>query len=185
MYVYYAAHEASERSVDEFSALVQVLVPYLRAIALRLCRNQADADDLLQDTFERALRRWDRFEKGSNARAWLTTIMYHLFIDRCRKQGRAPRMETISTIQLVQPSCEPQPVWIFLTTGDLKAALLEIGAPYREVFELHEFARLPYEKIAGRLGISPNTVGTRLHRARRKLRAVLMKFVAHDPEEGT
>jgi RNA polymerase sigma-70 factor (ECF subfamily) len=184
MYMYYAAHEAKECSVDEFTTLVHTLAPYLRAIALRLCRDRADADDLLQDTFERALRRWDRFEKGSNARAWLTTIMYHLFIDRCRKQGRTPRMEAISTIQLVQPSSEPQPVWIILTPGDLKAALLEIGAPYREVFELHEFARLPYEKIAGRLGISPNTVGTRLHRARRKLRAVLMKLISHDAEEG-
>jgi RNA polymerase sigma-70 factor (ECF subfamily) len=73
---------------------------------------------------------------------------------------------------------------VFLTTSDLKAALLEIGAPFREVFELHEFARLSYEEIAGRLDISPNTVGTRLHRARRKLREVLMKFVSHDPEDG-
>lgn len=170
---------------DEFCALVLLSMRYLRSVSLKLCLNSADAEDLLQDTFERALQRSHQFRQGTDARSWLITIMRNLFIDRCRKEKRIPRMEAILTLQLIQPPSEPEPPWAILTTDDLKAALREIEAPYRQVFELYEFARHSYEEIAAQVGISPKTVGTRLHRARRRLRAALMRRVPTDPEEET
>src|SRR5205814_2372140 len=67
----------------------------LTTIARRLCANQADAADLVQDTYERALRGWDHYADRGTLRSWLVTILNNLFIDRCRKERRGPRRESI------------------------------------------------------------------------------------------
>src|SRR5262249_9675603 len=63
----------------------------LRGIAVRLCGNQADADDLVQETYERALKAFGSYSDQGNLRSWLATILNNLFIDRCRKAKRTPR----------------------------------------------------------------------------------------------
>src|SRR5215475_1051441 len=86
-----------------FSEAVQEHEALLTAIARRLCGNDADAADLVHDTYERALRAWDRYSDRGNLRSWMVAILHNLFIDRCRKHRRAPRTEAIDGLELAAP----------------------------------------------------------------------------------
>jgi RNA polymerase sigma-70 factor (ECF subfamily) len=148
----------------------------LRQLAERLCANRADAHDLLQDTFERATRQGLPADLRS-PRAWLVTMMHHLFIDRCRADARRPSHEPLdetATDAGVSESDGPEPPWARITLHDVRAALAGIDRTFREVYVMHTFDKLSYEQIADRLGIERVTVGTRLNRARKKLRDVLV-----------
>lgn len=150
--------------------------PTLRRIAERWCGNSGDAEDLLQDTFERALRRGISPEIRSIA-AWLTTIMHHLFINRCREAARMPDHGELDDIRGGVTRLEtdaPEPAWSHITVQDIRDALDHIEGVYRDVYRLHTFEHLSYEQIAQQLSIRRITVGTRLHRARKQLRAVLV-----------
>lgn len=142
--------------------------------ARQLCGNAADADDLVHDVYERALRWRSRTAKHSNPRAYLHSILRNLFIDRCRRARVRPRALPIEEAERVAlcrpPSDESDRAWYAVTTDQVAAALAELPAEFRLVFELYAFERLRYGEIAARLGISPATVGTRLLRARAKLR---------------
>jgi RNA polymerase sigma-70 factor (ECF subfamily) len=148
--------------------------PQLRRLAQRLCRSRADAADLVQDTFVRAAKAGIPVEVR-NPSAWLTTTMHHLFIDRCRAEARRPVQEAFSVAHeaVVQHEREPEPAWCELSVDDVRAALPEIDPIFRDVYAMYTFEHRSYEAIASRLGIDRVTVGTRLSRARRALRAVL------------
>ncbi|MBX3159109.1 MAG: RNA polymerase sigma factor [Deltaproteobacteria bacterium] len=152
----------------------------LGALARRLCGNQADADDLLQETYERALRAWDRYADRGNLRSWLATIMNNRFIDRCRRARRIPMAESLDERELAAPEPIAPPVWANVTAEQVADALGRIGDEFRAVYELHAAGR-SYEEIADALGIPKNTVGTRLIRARRKLKDVLAQRVKPNP----
>jgi RNA polymerase sigma-70 factor (ECF subfamily) len=146
-------------------------VAALGILARRLCGNAADADDLVQDTFERAFRAGHRYEDRGNRRGWLATILRNRFIDRCRHK----RTFELAAVELDHiPAQEPtaRPAWESITTAQVAAALDQIGESFRRVYELHA-AGHSYHAIARELGISTNTVGTRLFRARAKLEAIL------------
>ena len=151
--------------------------PVLSRIAERLCANAADARDLVQDTFERATRIGLPPELR-NPSAWLVTIMNNIFIDRCRARARRPSHEPLAEqhadVTQLDPD-PPEPAWSRITVDDIREALAALDASYREVYELHTFERWTYEQIAERLSIQRVTVGTRLTRARKKLREVLVK----------
>lgn len=147
-------------------------------IAERLCATKADARDLVQDTFERAMRQGIPGEVRSVC-AWLTTMMHNLFVDRCRMAARRPVHEPLDDRHRELASQSPdrgssEPAWSRITIDDVRDALGDIEPLFREVYVLHSFERLPYEHIAQRLGIERITVGTRLSRARKKLRDVLV-----------
>jgi RNA polymerase sigma-70 factor (ECF subfamily) len=148
----------------------------LTAIARRLCGNQADADDLVQETYERALKAWDRYSDRGNLRSWLAAILNNRFIDRCREARRAPRTEEIDDRALPAPEPVAPPAWANVTPEAVQAALAEIGSTFRSVYELH-VAGKSYDEIATELGIPKSTVGTRLIRARRKLKALLVENI--------
>jgi RNA polymerase sigma-70 factor (ECF subfamily) len=156
--------------------------PQLERFALRLCGDPADASDLVQDTFVRALARQEDFLPGSNAGAWLTTILRRLFIDRYRRRVRAPRTLGLDAAGAFEPA-EPEPAWASLSIDEVKAALLELDDDFRVVFELHALEGRSYSAIAEQLGLNKVTVGTRLTRARKKLRAVLTARLASQAEE--
>lgn len=150
--------------------------PTLRRLARRMCENSGDVHDLLQDTFERACRHG--IPQGIHCtRAWLTTIMHRLFLDRCRAAARHPRPEvldeTLGIASFEQDALEPP--WGRITIEDIRAALDQIEQVYRDVYVLHTFDDLSYEDIARELSIERITVGTRLSRARKRLREVLVK----------
>ena len=144
--------------------------PALETFATRLCRDSSDARDLVQDTFERAFRAWSRLPADANVRAWLLTILHRLYIDRCRRSRRA----AAATAELVElhPTVAP-PGWTGVNADRLAQAVASLDDEFRRAFELHALHGCSYKEIAVELGIPVATVGTRLLRARRKLRELL------------
>jgi RNA polymerase sigma-70 factor (ECF subfamily) len=158
---------------EELATEVGSLQKLLFARALGLARSHEDARDLVQDTFERALARRDQFVPGSSVRAWLLHIMRNLFIDRWRRRMRE-RSEGEPYGDLAAPEPEaPPPAWEDLEGEQIVGALVALAPPFREVMELRLVARRSYREISVALGIPTATVGTRLRRARNKLRDVL------------
>ena len=149
----------------------------LYARALRLVRSPQDAWDLVQDTFEHALRGYARFQPGTNLRVWLMTIMHHLFIDRCRRKAREPNAASIEDHEIPSPEPTPPSPWEAITDEQIAAALEGLESPFREVYQLRLIDRCSYDEIAERLTIPRSTVGTRLLRARQKLQKTLLDNV--------
>jgi RNA polymerase sigma-70 factor (ECF subfamily) len=161
-------------SVDEIAKRYERLL-YARAV--QLLRSSPDAWDLVQDTFEHALRGYGRFQPGSNLRVWLMTIMHHLFIDRCRRKAREPRAEPIDDDSIAgpDPASVSVPEWASITDEQVADALAQLESPFREVYQLRLLDRCSYDEIAERLLIPRSTVGTRLMRARKKLKWTLLQ----------
>jgi RNA polymerase sigma-70 factor, ECF subfamily len=155
----------------------------LRGLARRLCGNPADADDLVHDAYERALRAWGRYVDRGNLRSWLAAIVHNVFIDRCRKVKRTPRSEQVEQLELAAAEPPPPPRWAQVSNDAVAAALGELGADFRRVYELHALGR-SYDEIASELGIARATVGTRLVRARKKLKESLLRELREGGEES-
>jgi RNA polymerase sigma-70 factor (ECF subfamily) len=146
----------------------------LESVALRLCRDHADAHDLVQDTLERALRARARLRPGSNVRGWLLSILRNRFLDLCRHGSEQKRAALDDLPELAAPeSHEEEPSWASISTEELRRAVDQLPLQYRCVYEMHALQGLPYQRISAELGIPLNTVGTRLIRARRRLRDLL------------
>lgn len=179
-----AGEEAGERPSHVLSKAFREAEPFLRSLAVRLCRHTSDANDLVQDTFERALRSGGG-DPPRNPRAWLATILHNLFVDRCRALARRPALEPLTERHAgiaSEPYAEARPAWGNATLADIRAALEELDADFRRVYEMHVFEHLSYEEIAGLLHIQRVTVGTRLTRARHQLRAVLRARLGEEAE---
>lgn len=139
---------------------------YLRALARRLCRAQLDPDDLVQDVLERVLR--TPIPAGANERAWLARVTHNLFIDQLRhRQVRREelRAELVAVVETDEPTW-----WAQVSEADLRAKIALVPDVLRVTFELFAFHGKSYEQIAAQLGIAKATVGTRILRARQRLR---------------
>jgi RNA polymerase sigma-70 factor (ECF subfamily) len=158
---------------DRGALLVHTHQSALEAYALKLCGNPSDARDVVQDTFERALRRIATLAPGSNERAWLFTILHNVFIDRCRRSRREAVVAAVDELELAARDPEPPPGWASLGLEDVRAALAQLDEEFRVIYQLHAIDGLSYDEISQRLGLPKNTVGTRLIRARRKLKVIL------------
>ena len=165
-------------SAASVSAVLVQQQDVLQRVALRLCGNRADTHDLVQDTFERALRAANA-QVPENPRAWLLTILYNLFIHQRRRQSRQPQVPlTAEHLAVAELHAEVEPEWAAISRDQLDQALSRLEEPFRRVYELHCLSELSYDQIAALLGIPRNTVGTRLMRARRKVRALLRTQLA-------
>lgn len=146
--------------------------PMLRATARHLCRKAWETDDLVQDTFERALK---HLEAGrtppTQMRPWLASILRNAFIDRIRR--KAVTFEPIE--DPAQPETEAAPPWANVTIEEVREALARIDEHLRLAFDLHYLQGLRYREVAKRLGIADNTVASRLFRARTALREELSR----------
>lgn len=151
----------------------------LLARARRLCGNNDDARDLVQDTFERAFRRIDNFSQGTHLRAWLMTILTNLFVDRVRHDKVLRFVELMPANHPAEPP--PCPPELEVPRETILAAIARLDDDLREVIELHELEGLSYREIGSRIDIPPGTVGTRLVRARARLRVLLEAAVAEGP----
>lgn len=134
----------------------------------------------MQDTLERALRRFDALKPDSNVRAWLFTILHNAFIDRCRKDGGEPRGTPIDEVDIAAPDPAPPPAWTAVTAEQLGAAIGELEEEFRVVYRMHALDGRSYQEISAALDIPQNTVGTRLARARRKLRTILVRVAGDE-----
>jgi RNA polymerase sigma-70 factor (ECF subfamily) len=159
---------------SDFEAVMLPHRPALLAVALRLTGNPSEAHDLVQDTYERALRRYGSFVAGTNGRAWLVTILQNLFVDRCRRASVRPAVVSIdNSLGVAAPEPAEPEAWAAITMEQLDVAVNQLSPEFREVFRLHAIERRSYEEISRALGIPKATIGTRLLRARKKLRALL------------
>ncbi|HTS83025.1 MAG TPA: RNA polymerase sigma factor [Myxococcaceae bacterium] len=156
-------------------AAVVALRPVLLALARRMCASEADASDVVQDTVESALQAGDRLQAVANLQAWLVTILHRRTIDQFRRREREllgdPPEEPMVT---QEPGPGDAPLWEKIDAEQLRAKVDELEPEFRDVFVLHAFERRSYKEIALALSIPLNTVGTRLLRARRKLRVLLL-----------
>ena len=163
---------SGENSTDASAIFLQHR-EVLKGVAMRLCGNAEDANDLMQDTFERALRVASD-EIPDNARAWLITVMHNLFCDQLRRQTRRPPTVPMQEeTDAPQPEPEVEPEWASISPAQLEAALAQLDPRFREVYELHCLKGASYDEIAHSLKITKTTVGTRLARARQKVRELL------------
>lgn len=159
---------------QRFEGLAAQQRPFLLGLARKLCRSHFDPEDLVQDVLVRALRHYERLPDDANERAWLGRIMHNLFIDRVRRKQAAPTLVPADALPLVAREPDAQGPWQHLTADDVARKVKDLPGDLREIYELHAELRLPYAEIAKRLHIPMGTVATRLLRARRALRALLV-----------
>jgi RNA polymerase sigma-70 factor (ECF subfamily) len=162
---------------DAFAAEVLGYLEPLYATALRLTRNRADAEDLVQDTFVKAFRFTDRFERGTNLKAWLYTILHNTWRNQRRDASRdtvevdSERVEQAGT-RPDGPIAFDTPERILMRAtldADLQAALDELPDAFREAVWLRDVEEFSYAEMAEMLGIPIGTVMSRISRGRRLL----------------
>jgi RNA polymerase sigma-70 factor (ECF subfamily) len=161
------------------------LLPSLYSAALRLTRNPADAEDLVQDVYLRAFRGFGRFEEGTNLRAWLYRILMNTFINAYRKKQREPvtvQDEEIPDWYLyerlgtTEASAEAE-VLDRLPDEDVQRALEALPEGFRMAVLLADVEGFSYREIAEILGVPIGTVMSRLHRGRKALQKALWERV--------
>jgi RNA polymerase sigma-70 factor, ECF subfamily len=146
-------------------------IPALRIFARSLCRNQVEADDLVQETLLRAIERADQFEAGTNLRAWLFTIMRNRFYTNWTKRVREPTGEKDCISVEPQASAETQ-TW-HLRMREMEAAMADLPSQYREALMLVAVLGESYIEAAQILGCDIGTIKSRVNRGRAALRDTL------------
>jgi RNA polymerase sigma-70 factor (ECF subfamily) len=161
---------------DAFASEALGLLEPLFATALRLTRNRSDAEDLVQDTYVKAFRFADRFERGTNIKAWLYTILHNTWRNRRRDASRdtvevdSERVEQAAAFD--GPAAHDTPEHILLRDtldADLQAALDALPEAFRDAVWLRDVEEFSYAEIAEMLGIPIGTVMSRISRGRRLL----------------
>ena len=173
--------QTQERSTgtSPFAEALAALTPTLRRRARLLTQREADADDLVQDTIERALVYGNTFQGGTNLMAWVTCIMRNLYVDDRRRSLTKSRMRGMlpdAEVE-VEEAEEIGPIDLF-KPEHLRMAMDELRPSDRHILRLAHFEWTSYREISRRTGLSPITVGTRLFRARARLRTVLFRRFA-------
>jgi RNA polymerase sigma-70 factor (ECF subfamily) len=169
----------SVESIDDLAArrrlaaLTREHHAFLLGLARKLCRSHFDPDDLVQDVLEKTVAHFDRLPPEVNHAAWMARVMRNLFIDRLRSRGQAQPPVALDDVVLAAPDPDELAWWERVTTDDIRAALPQLSPELRGAFERFAFERQSYKEIAEALHLPMATVGTRVLRARRKLRAIL------------
>ena len=166
-------HEAP----DTFGSEVLGYLEPLYATAMRLSRNRADAEDLVQDTIVKALRFQSRFERGTNLRAWLYTILHNTWRNRVRDTAReavdvdSERIEELAaTVDGPTEIETPERVLLRATMDvDLREALDGLPEAFRQAVWLRDVEEFSYAEIAKMLDVPIGTVMSRISRGRRLL----------------
>ena len=156
----------------------------LHGAALRLTRSPADADDVLQETLARAWKFWDRFEEGTNLRAWMHRILFHAFVNGYRRRKREREVLTqVHRERVPEPFwCRREPVMSAQILGDeVKEALAMLPESFRQAVELVDLGGRSYKEAAKLVGCPVGTIMSRLHRGRRILSHQLRDYAV---EEG-
>jgi RNA polymerase sigma-70 factor (ECF subfamily) len=147
---------------------IAAYIPQLRRYARALTGDRNAADDLVQDTLERAWKRFALWRPGSDLRAWLFTIMHNVFVNQVRAVPRnQPPQQVLPEITIAAPQEDR------LRLRDLNNALRELSPELREVVLLIGLEQMSYEQAAKVLGIPIGTVMSRLSRAREQLRTII------------
>lgn len=164
-------------------------LPHMDALyrtALRMTKNQTDAEDLVQETMVKAYRFWDKFEPGSNCRAWLFKIMTNIFINEYRSKSRTPVSVDLDDIddnflygQLATVTLDRNPeeeLFAKVFDDDVKKAIEELPDDFRLVVVLSFLEGFSYQEIADIVDLQLGTVKSRLHRGRKLLQKKLYDY---------
>jgi RNA polymerase sigma-70 factor (ECF subfamily) len=151
----------------------------LYSYAMILTRNHAEAEDLVQETYVRAMHAMRKLRADSNIKGWLFTILKNIWFNQLRKRRNGPQMIDIDVgdgvaNNIIEPSKDSHDLYVSrLEAEQVRAAIHELPVEFREVILLREYEDLSYREIAGVLHCPVGTVMSRLGRARARLRTLL------------
>jgi len=173
-------------STAEFEQAALPEISHLYKSALCLTRSKTEAEDLVQETYLRAFRFFDKFQPGTNCRAWLLTILRNLFIYRYQQKKREPEIVDLERIdQLYKSMVEqgekerdnPENQLISrLMGGEIEKALRELSEEFRMAIMLVDIEELSYEQAAKLMECPIGTVRSRISRGRRMLQVALRGY---------
>jgi RNA polymerase sigma-70 factor (ECF subfamily) len=172
-----------------FAAQAMEFAPQLYSAALRMTRNQADAEDLVQETYLRAYRSFHTFQEGTNLRAWLFRILTNAYINKYRAKQRRPQETELGELEDLylyrrlgsmesaagNLSAEDQFLDLF-TDDEVKQALENLPEHFRLPVLLADVEGFSYKEIAEMLEIPIGTVMSRLHRGRKAMQRELYAY---------
>jgi RNA polymerase sigma-70 factor, ECF subfamily len=177
----------TDRTRREFEALALEHLDPLYSAALRLTKNERDAEDLVQDTFLRAFRFFDKFERGTNMKAWLFKILTNTFINRYRRRvkertvvegaAREASSEKFIVRESTESSANPEQYFFDkLLSDDVLRSIDALPIDFRLVVILADLQEFSYKEIAEILDCPVGTVMSRLYRGRKLLQKNLLSY---------
>jgi len=173
----------------DFAEQAMQFAPQLYSSALRMTRNAADAEDLVQETYLRAYRGFANYSDGTNLRAWLFRILTNTYINRYRAKQRRPQetdlaevedlylYKRVSGIDAASRSAE-ETLFDLFTDDEVKAALEDLPESFRLPVLLADVEGFSYKEIAEMLEIPVGTVMSRLHRGRKAMHKALIDYAS-------
>jgi len=155
--------------MDDIRQLIGAEIPKLRRYARALLRDKDRADDLVQDTIVRALEKNHLYERGTNLRAWLFTMMHNQYVNSVQRSARRGQTILVEKVTLASPAAQIAS----LELRDLESAIARLPEEQREMLLLIGLEGMNYEEVAQICGVRIGTVRSRLSRAREELRRMI------------